>query len=321
MAERKFDYENVAQVYKNMQNITGDSSNPDSIAGILFNINKEYHEKVDVSEEAIFGDLGKQLVLNWDNTSSTFPNFVDNFGNWSTLIAQSAGKYSEFEQKIAASKVSNPLGVTSGGISSSYVNTSSYRAYANSNIEGYNTAVGNLNSLNAITGVDYVCTDTASLLKWHKVAGGVMFAGDVLALATIGLASSATAPAGAGTELAVSGGGAGTEIATTGGAAGSGAGATGTELATTGATSSTGAGMASEGVASATSGGATGAASININGATYSNFDQIKNAVSQGILDKAGARKAIQALYGNADGSIGHTYLASLFNFFSKGVW
>lgn len=173
MAERKFDYENVGTVYKNMQNITGDESNADSIAGILHNIDEEFHNRVDVCEEAIFGDLGKQLLLDWDNTSSCFPNFVTNFSNWSTLIAQSAGNYAQFEQDIKGFNQDNPLGVTSKGITSNYIESSDYMNFYNTYVDSYNDAVNNLLPIYDLTGATYVDTETKkNLLKsvaWRAV--------------------------------------------------------------------------------------------------------------------------------------------------------
>ena len=82
MAERKFDYENVSNVYKNMTSIIGDEADSSSLVGILTSIDRDYKEYVNVEDEAIYGDLGSQLLLDWENTSSNFPNFVENFNNW-----------------------------------------------------------------------------------------------------------------------------------------------------------------------------------------------------------------------------------------------
>lgn len=203
MAERKFDYENVGAVYKNMQNITGDESNADSIAGILHNIDEEFHNRVDVCEEAIFGDLGKQLLLDWDNTSSCFPNFVTNFSNWSTLIAQSAGNYAQFEQDIKGFNQDNPLGVTSGGITDAYTNTGFYRQYKNENYDSYVDALGLAKSLHMadLASVHYDVTDSQALLTRHKVITSLMLAGDVASLLLIGGAAYGSLGGGT-TELA-----------------------------------------------------------------------------------------------------------------------
>lgn len=195
MAERKFDYNNVSTVYQNMKKITGDAGDGESIAGILHKIDEEVHNKVDVSEEAIFGDLGKQMLLDWDNTSANFDNFVTNFSNWSTLIAQSAGNYAQFEQDIAGFRQENPLGVTSGGITDAYTNTGFYRQYTNDNIDAYNNSLSSLKALNNVdlSNIEYAVTDSQALLSRHKVVAGLMLFGDVASVALIAAAIAAPA--------------------------------------------------------------------------------------------------------------------------------
>lgn len=205
MAERKFDYENIATIYKDMQNITGSSSDPTSIAGILHSTDKEFHELVDVSEEAIYGDLGKQLLLDWENTSANFPNFVTNFNNWATLIAQSAGQYTQFEKDVAGFKQANPLGTTSHGLTSNYIDNSFYKQYETKNAQSFVSSLSNLKGLYDLTGVQYQCSDSKSLLDQHKVVTGVVLGADALALIWAGLAASATVPA-AGATAALPGG-------------------------------------------------------------------------------------------------------------------
>lgn len=100
MAERTFDYEKISETYKNMQKITGSASEPDTIAGSLHTADEEYKKKVGMIEEALYGDLAQKLLSNWNNVSSSFPNFVANFNNWANLVGKSAGSYSEFETKI-----------------------------------------------------------------------------------------------------------------------------------------------------------------------------------------------------------------------------
>lgn len=165
MAERKFDYNNVSTVYQNMKKITGDAGDGESIAGILHKIDEEVHNKVDVSEEAIFGDLGKQMLLDWDNTSANFDNFVTNFSNWSTLIAQSAGNYAQFEKDIAGFKQANPLGVTSGGITDAYTNTGYYSTYDQAYVDSAASLVGTFVSYN---GLGYIDTNMVALEEQRK---------------------------------------------------------------------------------------------------------------------------------------------------------
>ena len=77
MAERKFDYQRISEIYKNMQQIVGNSTDADSIAGVLNTANKHVNENIDVRDMALYGDLGKQLLLDWENTSANFNNYID----------------------------------------------------------------------------------------------------------------------------------------------------------------------------------------------------------------------------------------------------
>ena len=103
MANRVFDYTEINRIYGEMNKITGDPGDPTTIAGLLKKIDDDYHEVVEgpasENDMALLGDLGKQMLLNWENTSATFPNFVENFDAWSTVVAQAAGDYSKFEQE------------------------------------------------------------------------------------------------------------------------------------------------------------------------------------------------------------------------------
>ena len=85
MAERTFDYEKIE---------------PDTVAGSVHTADEKYKKKVGMIEEALYGDLAQKLLSNWNNVSSSFPNFVANFNNWANLVGKSAGSYSEFETKI-----------------------------------------------------------------------------------------------------------------------------------------------------------------------------------------------------------------------------
>ena len=127
---RVFDYTEISNLYNKMNTITGDKSDPTSIAGILEKINLDYtdvvHGVVGENEMAIFGELGQQMLLNWENTSANFPNFVENFSAWSTLVAQAAGDYSQFEQQVKGIQTASPLGWASGGMQDSFITTSVY---------------------------------------------------------------------------------------------------------------------------------------------------------------------------------------------------
>ena len=164
MAEtRKFDYVAVSNTFKNMTEITGDASTPDSIAGILHDIDNVYREYVDKNDMAIYGDLGKQLLLDWDNTSSDFPSFVTNFENWANLIANAAGAYQQFEQDIANTKVNNPLGTSSAGLQQAYTSIGNYSGYDSS-------AALNVHSFVGLSGMGYIDTDMESYEKQRKTS-------------------------------------------------------------------------------------------------------------------------------------------------------
>lgn len=173
MAERKFDYTNVASVYQNMQ------TDSQEIADILKNINKDVHEYVDVCDMALYGDLGKQLLLDWDNTSSNFDNFVTNFNNWSTVVAQVAGKYSDFENSVKELKGARPLGVTSGQnadgtyITQAYTETGVYSTYDQDLI---NTNAAYIGPFYAFNGTMYEDTNRVILEEQRKTNAKWAFA-------------------------------------------------------------------------------------------------------------------------------------------------
>lgn len=197
MATRTFDYAAVSSFYQEMNSINAD------IADILTKIDKEVKDKVDVSEEAIFGDLGKQMLLDWDNTSANFDNFVNKFNNWSTLVTQAAGDYSQFESDISGFKQLNPLGVTSGGITDAYTNTGFYRQYTEDNYSEYVTALSALKSLNNVdlSGIFYGTTDSQAILTKHKIVSGIMLGGDILAGSLIALKAAGCLSATSSTSL------------------------------------------------------------------------------------------------------------------------
>ncbi len=126
----KFDYQEITSIYNSMNNIIGEPSNPTTIAGILKFIDDEYHDLVNgtAGEDylAIYGDLGATLLDSWENTASTFPAFIENFSAWSTVVAQAAGNYADFENQVKGIRSDNPLGWNTGGIQDSRVATSYY---------------------------------------------------------------------------------------------------------------------------------------------------------------------------------------------------
>lgn len=180
MAERIFNYEKVGDAYKEIQKIVGDNKNDkETIAGLLYDIDNNFHEYVEQTEMALLGDLGKQLLLDWDNVSSNFDNFVTNFNNWSTLMAQSAGNYKQFENDVMNFRSANPLGATSNGITDSYINTG---FYANSYSEDEISELAALAQFHELTGATYVDTGMVSFAGKYKTYNAVT---DLLSVVSI----------------------------------------------------------------------------------------------------------------------------------------
>ena len=182
MANRVFDYTEINRIYGEMNKITGDPGDPTTIAGLLKKIDDDYHEVVEgpasENDMALLGDLGKQMLLNWENTSATFPNFVENFDAWSTVVAQAAGDYSKFEQEVQGIRSNNPLGWNSGGITDSYIATSSY---ANALTEDEIAVYASYSQMLALTNATYVDTGMVAFAKEYKKANII---DDVLTLGT-----------------------------------------------------------------------------------------------------------------------------------------
>lgn len=177
MAERKFDYNSVGTVYNQMKSIN------DNIKNLLNETNIEVQNRVDVCEEAIFGDLGNQLLLSWDNLSSDFPQFVDNFENWSALVAKASGDYSQFEADMSAFNNANPLGVYSAGAQTGAVVTSSYNdSLTTQEIADIDVATVFYEK----TGATYIDTGMVEYAKQHKKNNII---GDVLNVASIALSA------------------------------------------------------------------------------------------------------------------------------------
>lgn len=185
MAERKFDYANIADIYKKMQNITGNKGDASSIAGILEKMDKDVHDNVDVSDQAIYGDLGRQLLLDWENTSSNFDSFVNNFEKWSALVAKSAGDYQAFEQRVNGLKTDHPLGMTAvdangKGLTSNYIDSSYYSTYTNENFENQASQLGELKEFN---GASYI--DTNMVLREEQRKTGAKWAFGLNTVSTV----------------------------------------------------------------------------------------------------------------------------------------
>jgi hypothetical protein len=180
---RVFDYTEISNLYNKMNTITGDKSDPTSIAGILEKINLDYtdvvHGVVGENEMAIFGELGQQMLLNWENTSANFPNFVENFSAWSTLVAQAAGDYSQFEQQVKGIQTASPLGWASGGMQDSFITTS---VYADALSEQEIAQLAAVSEFHQLTGATYIDTGMVSYLKQQDFWEGVELGLDVLSV-------------------------------------------------------------------------------------------------------------------------------------------
>lgn len=181
-AHTEFNYEEVGNIYKRMQKITGSAGDLDSIAGALSKADRDFRDVVGVEDGAIFGALGSQLLQDWDNTSSDFPKFVENFENWSVLIAQSANDYSEFERKISEYKKANPLGVGSAGRTQAFTQTDFYSQALDAETLDDLSSVA---KFYAPTGATYIDTDMESVLLKQDIWTGID-----LALSAVSIASS-----------------------------------------------------------------------------------------------------------------------------------
>ena len=180
---RVFDYQEISNIYNSMNQIIGDNSDPTSIAGLLHKIDTDYHEVVNgtAGEDAlaIYGDLGAQLLLDWENTAGSFPAFVENFSAWSTVVAQAAGDYSKFEQEVKGIRSNNPLGWNSGGIQTGQVASSTYnQTYTDEELDNYAASV----AMYDLVGAYYVDTGMVSYAKTNAFWNGF---GDVLSVVSI----------------------------------------------------------------------------------------------------------------------------------------
>lgn len=183
----RFVYTEISNLYDKMNTITGDKSDPTSIAGILEKINLDYtdvvHGVVGEDEMAIFGELGQQMLLNWENTSANFPNFVENFSAWSTLVAQAAGDYSQFEQQVKGIQTASPLGWASGGMQDSFITTS---VYADALTEQEIADLAAQSQFYQLTGATYIDTGMVAYLKKSDIYEGIELALDVATIVTAG---------------------------------------------------------------------------------------------------------------------------------------
>ena len=168
---RVFEYAEIARIYGEMNTITGDSSDPTSIAGLLHKINEEYTEVVNGTagedELALKGDAASDLKNSWDNTvSDHFTKFVENFGAWSSAVAASAGDYTQFEQAVQGIKSANPLGWNSGGATDT---ASATGFYSNALSEQDIADLAAQAQFYQLTGATYVDTGMVAYAEKKKV--------------------------------------------------------------------------------------------------------------------------------------------------------
>lgn len=173
MAETKFDYNSVSSVYNQMKSIN------ENIETLFTDIDKEMGNKMQVENEAVFGELGAQLLLDWDNISGCFPEFVQNFDNWSYLVASASGDYAQFEADVQAFKNANPLGVNSGGRTNSFISDSAFaNALSQQELDDYASQV----QFYQLTGATYIDTGMVSYLKKSDFWEGVELAMDAVVI-------------------------------------------------------------------------------------------------------------------------------------------
>jgi diadenosine tetraphosphatase ApaH/serine/threonine PP2A family protein phosphatase len=149
---------------------------PESIAGLLELANQDMEKMCGVQEEALYGPLADQLTMDWQNFSSNFPNFVANFNNWATIVANANGQYQEFEERVKGLKDANPLGYASDGRTMNYIADSPYQQYAEANLAQYQQDLEALDGagLYELTAAEYTFSGVDSRLRKAKIWGGVV---------------------------------------------------------------------------------------------------------------------------------------------------
>ena len=173
MATRQFNYAAMQEIYSNMNKTIGSAVETDSIAGVLHALDQNVQEYIGVCDEAIYGPLGNQLLLDWLNTSSNFPNFVENFSNWSQLVAMSGGDYSQFEEDVAGFRELNPLGTYSGEATTNFVDSEKYTVYTQDDIDTMSASV--LGMYASVGDAYFVDTNMVEYEKQRKTMDIVMF--------------------------------------------------------------------------------------------------------------------------------------------------
>ena len=221
MAERKFDYNAIGSAYKSM------NADFEVISQLLTQIDNDYKATVNTGadEDALYGDLGSQLLLDWENVSSNFPNFMTNFENWSAVVALAGGNYAQFETDMKGFKEvtdGSYLGVTAqlNGVHTAYTESGVYSQYKNRTASTYASTAASLAGRTThnvdLSTITYATTDSQNQLTWHRIIGGTMIAGDVVSLILMGTAAYGAATGAGETALVPVEGGGGGAVGTAG---------------------------------------------------------------------------------------------------------
>lgn len=87
-----FDYSGVQQCQKDLDVKFSE------FASLLKDANDYMNDNIDVSHDsAIFGELGKKVLAEWNANAATFSDFYENFRQWSVLMGSILDSYKNFE--------------------------------------------------------------------------------------------------------------------------------------------------------------------------------------------------------------------------------
>lgn len=87
-----FDYNGVQECQKQLDVKFSE------FASMLKDANDYMNDNIDVSHDsAIFGELGKKFLAEWNENASTFSDFYENFRAWSELMGSIMASYGTFE--------------------------------------------------------------------------------------------------------------------------------------------------------------------------------------------------------------------------------
>lgn len=107
MSKRIFNAEKIIEQNEKLGVISND------IAELFKEMQKTVEDSVGVEDGSIYGKAADQLILDWDNTSSDFSNFIEKFADWSKVVVSSKNKYEQFEAREKQFANDHPLGGSS----------------------------------------------------------------------------------------------------------------------------------------------------------------------------------------------------------------